>query len=225
MFTPDQQKQAAAMKAIEFAKSGMVIGLGTGSTAKFAVEGIGVRLKSGELQNVHGTPTSFATKDLAEQEGIPLLELGEVKHIDVTFDGADQIDVKTGNCLKGGGGAHYWEKRVAEKSKELVIMVDESKVVESLKGHVVPLEVAEARAEAVLSELERMGLPGARREKMSDSGNVVIDTKFHLDVELDKFHELMMAIEGVLDTGIFVGLVTKVVVADDMGGVKVLSCK
>ena len=123
----DELKKKAAHRAVEFVESGMVVGLGTGSTTAFAVIRIGERLKSGDLKNIVGIPTSIRTETLAGEWGIALCGLEDQPVIDVTIDGADEVDPDL-NLIKGGGGALLREKVVAQASRQNIIIVDESKL-------------------------------------------------------------------------------------------------
>ena len=122
----DQLKKQAAEKAVEEIKDGMIIGLGSGSTLFFALKKISEKLKSGELKNIFGVPSSIDTEKKAIQLGIPLKTLNETPIIDLTIDGADEVDLQL-NVIKGGGGMLLREKIVAQASKKLIIIVDESK--------------------------------------------------------------------------------------------------
>jgi hypothetical protein len=130
----DQLKQKSAHRAVEFVESGMVVGLGTGSTTAFAVIRIGQRIKSGDLKNIVGIPTSIRTETLAGEWGIPLCGLEDQPQIDVTIDGADEVDPDL-NLIKGGGGALLREKVVAQASRKNIIIVDESKLSPRLGTH------------------------------------------------------------------------------------------
>src|SRR6056297_2738902 len=131
-------KQIAGEKAAEYVKDGMVVGLGTGSTAYWAVKKIGEMVEKG--LNIRAVPTSEETKKLAEESNIPLVSLADVKYIDLTIDGADEVDANL-NLIKGGGGALVREKIVAHESKKLIIIVDDSKLVDTLSDFPLPVEV------------------------------------------------------------------------------------
>lgn len=135
-----QLKQKAAEKAVDYVKSGMIVGLGTGSTAIFAIRKIGQMLKSGELKNILGIPTSVAAETEAIKVGIPIVSLEKYPIIDITIDGADEVDDNL-NLIKGGGGAHLREKVVAQASKKLIIVCDFSKISHKLgEKFYVPIE-------------------------------------------------------------------------------------
>ncbi len=215
MISQEEQKRLVGTKSGEFITDGMTLGLGTGSTAKYAVE---AAADTGfELTCV---PTSIATKEQAESLGLDVVERGEVVEIDLTIDGADQFDVNTGNCIKGGGGAHYIEKQVAKKSEKLVIIVDESKVVDSLAGYGIPLEVDPHKREEVEQALEDYEL--VVRDETSDSDNLIVDVKYEGEESVEEFEEFLMGIDGVIDTGFFIGLADVLIVARATGEVEVI---
>lgn len=217
MISQDEQKKLAGYKAVEFLKDGMIVGLGTGSTAKWAVEAVA----ENEL-DVVCVPTSIATRKQAEGLGISLKKLHEVEEIDITIDGADQFEVESGLCIKGGGGAHYIEKQVAKKSRELIIIADESKLVESFRGYKVPLEVDFNGRDDLQSVCEKLGFELSFRDVTSDSGNSIADVVYDRDMSLAEFEIILMEMPGVIDTGIFNGLATKLVVARGDGSVEVI---
>jgi ribose 5-phosphate isomerase A len=137
----NESKRRAAEEAVGYVQSGMVLGLGTGSTAALAVEAVGRKLAEGELVDIAGIPTSTRTRDQANALGIPLTTLEEHPRVDLTIDGADEVDAQ-GDLIKGGGGALLWEKIVAAATKLYIIVVDESKLVERLGARfAVPIEV------------------------------------------------------------------------------------
>lgn len=220
MLSQEEIKKLVGYKAAEFVDSGMVVGLGTGSTAKYVVMALGDRVSDG-FDIEFGVPTSNATADLAESVGIETANEADIDHIDVTIDGADQIDLATGLCIKGGGGAHYLEKKVAKKSDKFVIIVDESKVVENFDGCELPLEVESEYMPTVSETLDEMGLEFDFREEFSDSGNAICDVVFE-EGDISEFAATFMEIDGVLDTGLFEDLVTAVVLGKADGSVEVI---
>ena len=128
MTTQDELKQKAAFKAVEFVESGMVVGLGSGSTTEFAIKRIAERLKGDELNNIVGIPSSIRTEKLAQELGVPLVGFETHQEIDATIDGADEVDPEL-NLIKGGGGALLREKILAQASRRNIIIVDKSKLV------------------------------------------------------------------------------------------------
>ena len=212
-------KRRAAEQAVENVRSGMVVGLGTGSTAKFAVEAIGRKLKHGELSDIVGIPTSIQTRDLAESVGVPLTTLNERPAIDLTIDGADEIDPE-GNLIKGGGGALLWEKMVATASRQLFIVADESKLVTRLgESFPLPVEVIgfgwrtheaplrEIGAEPVL-RLDASGDP-----YVTDEGHYIIDCRFPGGItDLEAVHDTVGKRPGVVETGLFLNMSPQVII-------------
>lgn len=221
MTNQDELKKMAADKACEFVESGMFVGLGTGSTAKFVVENLGQKFKSGELV-IKGAPTSLATKELAESFGIEMVDVKDIDfgELDLVIDGADQIDLESGVCVKGGGGAHYWEKMIAERAKKMIVVVDESKVVSSFEGVKIPLEVDEAKQEEVIEALSDYEL--SFRGVKSDFGNLIADVVFNSEMDIWQFDEFLSGIEGVIETGIFASMVDIIVVSGADGTVEVV---
>lgn len=215
----DEQKKIAGYKAAEFVENGMIVGLGTGSTAKHAVDALGERLT--EDFNITGVPTSDRTADQANGYGIQLLDEPNVESIDVTIDGADQIDPKTGLCIKGGGGAHYLEKKVAKKTAKQIIIADESKLVDNFGGYDVPLEIDESKQDEVRLYFENASMQFEYREEKSDSGNLIGDVVFDGSKTLEEFEAELMRIDGVIDTGVFNSLVDMLIVGKEDGSVEI----
>ena len=215
----EEQKKVAGYKAAEFVENGMVVGLGTGSTAKHAVDALGEKLAENFL--ITGVPTSDRTADQANGYGIQLLTEPNVEAIDVTIDGADQIDPKTGLCIKGGGGAHYLEKKVAKKTAKQIIIADESKVVDNFGGYNVPLEIDETKRDEVRLYFEDASMQFEYREEMSDSGNLIGDVVFDGSKSLEDFEAELMEVDGVIDTGVFNGLVDMLIVGKADGSVEI----
>jgi len=217
MVSQDEQKKLAGYKSVEYVEDGMTVGLGTGSTAKYAVEAIAENgLK------ITGVPTSIRTKEQAESLGIDVVDLNDVDKIDVTIDGADQFDVNTGNCVKGGGGAHYIEKQVAKKSDKLVVIVDESKVVQSLEGYEIPLEIDEDCKEEVQLVMQNFGYEFSYRDEKSDSGNLLGDVSYNGFMSVEEFENQLMSVRGVIDTGFFLGIADVLIVGKNDGAVEVV---
>lgn len=213
-------KQAAGEKSAEYVRDGMTVGLGTGSTAKFAIEAIGRRVAEGI--NVRGVATSVASEALAREARIALVDLNEVERIDVTIDGADEIDPQF-SMIKGGGGALLREKMVAACTDLEVIVVGPSKAVAVLgRGFALPVEVvpfgwrAAARALASLGcapEL-RMAADTAFR---TDGGNCILDCKFAEIADPAALEPAINNIPGVIENGLFVGLADVLIVGHDDG--------
>lgn len=219
----NELKKQAAEKAVEQIKSGMVIGLGTGSTANFAIKKIATLLREGKLKNITGIPTSKATEELSKSLEIPLTSFNKVQCIDLTIDGADEVDEKL-NLIKGGGGALLHEKVIAQASKKEIIVVDESKISKSLgEKWAVPVEVFKFCVELEKKYLESLNAKvGLRKDTngnpyLTDEGNFILDANFGI---IDSPKELAMKLEariGIVEHGIFIGLVSEVVVASLAG--------
>ena len=210
------EKQLSAEAACNYVKDGMIVGLGTGTTAEFAVRKIGNLVRNG--LSIRGIPTSNRTKELAEAEGIPLIDFSESMFIDLTIDGADEIDGNL-NMIKGGGAALLQEKIVASVSKAEIIVVNKSKLVDQLGAFPLPVEVIPFGWQVVFNQLESLhGNPDLRlnkgQPKVTDQGNYIIDCHFR-KIENPKLleHQLNM-IPGVVENGLFINLCTKMILAD-----------
>jgi len=212
-------KKAAAEKAVEYVKDGMVLGLGTGSTTYFAVEAIGRLVKQG--YDLKGVPTSKATEEQARKLGIPLLELDHVGSIDLTIDGADEVDPEL-NLIKGMGGALLREKMVAHISKQEIIVVDDSKLVEILgTKSPLPIEVTRFGHGRTRKHLEELGcrpeLKGGAEPFITDNGNIIYNCRFERIDDPDELDIKLKNIPGVVETGLFLKMATKVVIAGKNG--------
>jgi ribose 5-phosphate isomerase A len=213
------KKKAAAERAVEFVQSGMVVGLGTGSTAYFAIEALGNRIKEG--LEIIGVATSSSTEQLAKKFGVPLVPLDEVKLIDVTIDGADEVDPNF-NLIKGMGGALLREKVVAYASLEEIIIIDDSKLVDVLGiRSPLPIEVAPFGHKLTKIALEGLGcqarLKGGEKPFRTDNGNLIYECKFER-IEDPEFLEVEIhLIPGVVESGLFIDLATKVVIGQEGG--------
>jgi len=210
-------KAVAARRAVLLVKTGMTVGLGSGSTATFAIRFIGERIRSEGIRVV-GVPTSNSTNALAEAEGIPLVDLTRTDGIDLTIDGADEVDACL-NLIKGGGGALVREKLVAAASKQLVIICDDSKMHSSLGKFPLPVAVVPFGWHTTRERLLRIcptvslrKLPNGDTPFVTDDGNLILD--LHLDCIPDPgaLEAAIRSIVGVVDVGLFVGLASRVVV-------------
>lgn len=221
-----QAKRAAGRAAAEHIQSGMRVGLGTGSTVFFTLERLAERIAAEKLSIV-GVPTSLDTERKARERGIPLATLDEVGELDLTIDGADEIDARL-DMIKGGGGALLREKVVASVSKRELIVVDAAKVVTRLGlRFLLPVEVVPFARASVRRALERMGArpnlrqAGPNQVYVTDNGNEIFDCAFAngiadaaaLETELD-------TIPGVVETGLFVGLAHALIVGYDDGRIE-----
>lgn len=207
----EKAKKNAALEATKNVKNGFKIGLGSGSTAAYAIEEIGKRIKKEKL-HVQGVPTSYQAFMLAVQHGIPATTLEEQPTLDLTIDGADQIDPEL-NLIKGMGGALAREKIVASASKKLIIIADQNKKVKTLgeNNHPVPLETLPFAASLVMRRIKEIGgKPVLREGKMkvgpviTDNGNVIIDANFGLVHDSTELEHKLKSIPGILETGLFV---------------------
>ena len=218
-----QYKQQAAEHAVEFVQPGMVIGLGSGSTAVFAMRRIARLHKEGRLNNIIGFATSKAVLREAQQLSIPMLAEEMERTIDLTIDGADEVDPDL-NLIKGGGGALLREKIVAQNSRRLMIVCDESKVSSRLGTHrAVPVEVLFYGWHSQLRYLEslvarvtvRQGGDGSRF--VTDSGNMILDCNFGPIASPAELAATLSARAGIVEHGLFLGLATDVIIAGREG--------
>ncbi len=221
----EKLKKMAGIKAAEFVKDGMVVGLGTGSTAYYFVEEIGRRIKEEGLQ-ITAVTTSSVTSKQAEGLNIPLKSIDQVDFVDVTVDGADEVDSQF-NGIKGGGGALLMEKVVATPSKEYIWVVDESKLVDKLGAFKLPVEVVQYGAEQVFRRFERAGYKPSFREKdghrfVTDMQNFIIDLALDVIEDPIAFGQELDHIVGVVEHGLFNQMVDKVIVAG-RDGVQILT--
>lgn len=217
-------KKLAGIKAAEFVEDGMVVGLGTGSTAYYFVEEIGRRIKEEGLQ-ITAVTTSSVTSKQAEGLGIPLKSIDEVDQVDVTVDGADEVDPQF-NGIKGGGGALLMEKVVATPSKDYIWVVDESKLVQKLGAFKLPVEVVQYGAKQVFRRFVEAGYKPSFREKngqrfITDMQNFIIDLDLGVIENPVEFGRELDHIVGVVEHGLFTQMVNKVIVAGQ-GGVNIL---
>lgn len=206
----EEAKRRAALEAVKHVKDGFTIGLGSGSTSAYAIEEIGRKIKLEGL-HVQGVPTSYQALLLAIKNEIPITTLEAHPSLDLTIDGADQIDERL-NLIKGMGGALAREKIVASASKKLIIVADENKKVKNLgeKNHPVPIEVLPFAAPLVSRRIEEMGGKPILREGkgkagpvITDNGNFIIDANFGILKEPGKLENELKKIPGVVETGIF----------------------
>jgi ribose 5-phosphate isomerase A len=217
------QKQEAGERAVDWIESGMTVGLGTGSTAIWAIRRIGALFAAGELRDIVGVPTSDASAAAAADLGIPLATLATVTAIDVTIDGADEVDPAL-NLIKGGGGALLHEKIVAQASRRNVIVVDAAKPSPRLGTlHVLPVEVVPFSGAAERAYLESIGATVATRTApdgsafVTDEGNVILDCDFGPIDDLGRLDALLHARAGIAEHGLFLGLTTDLLIAGPDG--------
>ena len=204
-----QEKEAAGRAAAELVRDGDIVGLGTGSTAYFAVVALGERVKAG--LKIIGIPTSIQTADLARTLGIPLTTLDEHPEIDITIDGADEVDPKL-NLIKGGGGALLREKVVASVTKKMVVVADSGKVVAALGKFPLPVEVISFARTVVEKRIVALGAMPKLRTKpdgspyLTDNGNQILDCSFGKIVDPPTLARELNGTPGVVEHGLFIGL-------------------
>lgn len=222
-------KQAIGRRVAAMVEDGMVLGIGTGSTAAFAIEEIGLRMEREGLQ-LRGVATSFAAEQLARRNHIPLTNLDETPDLDLAFDGADEVDRHL-SLIKGRGAAHTREKVVAEAARRFVVLVDSSKCVETLGARMpLPVEVLPMAVTPVASRLEQLGATVELRQGVSKDGPVVTDQGFWiLDARFPSIRDATVldaqlnAIPGVLGHGLFVGIATDVLVGHSVDRIEHLA--
>lgn len=218
-------KQQVGKAAADRVQSGSVVGLGTGSTTAYAIQFLGDRLKSGDLTDIKGVPTSFQASVLAKQYGIPLTTLDEIDGIDIAIDGADEVDPQK-NLIKGGGAAHTREKVVDSLAKEFIVVVDSSKLVEKLGStFALPVEVLPMAIAPVTKALEALGgkpelRMGVKKDGpvITDQGNMVLDVNFTAIDDPASLEATINNIPGVLENGLFVGVTDVVLIGEIKDG-------
>ena len=220
MDSQNQMKQVVANAAIKEVKSNMILGLGSGSTAALMIKSLADEIRSGKLQNIKGVATSFQSEVLALELNIPLVDLASVSQIDLAIDGADEVDPRF-QLIKGGGACHVREKLVASKANKLLIVVDETKLVQNLnQSFPLPVEVlpnAWKQVQDVISEMNgSCNLRMATKKAgpiVTDQGNLILDVLFKDGIKNPKDIEMRINnIPGVLENGLFVDLTDKVLV-------------
>lgn len=220
-------KEVAGEAAAERIQSGMLVGLGTGSTVAYFLRALGNRCEQG-LQ-ITAVASSRQTELIAQELGIPLIEMREISFLDVTVDGADEVDPHY-QMIKGGGGALLREKVLASNSGEMLVIIDQGKCKEKLGNCPVPVEVLPFASTAVLTRLERLGYKGQLR-KLPDGRNFITDNGNEMiDIDLSSLSQSPREIDkrvrtvvGVLETGFFFDLATTFIIGQEDGGVEVVS--
>src|SRR5579872_5051669 len=199
-------KKLAAARAVSYIRPGMTLGLGTGSTAYWAIKGIGEQVKNG--LSVRAIATSVQSENLARELNIPIVPFSEIDHLDITIDGADEVDEDL-NLIKGGGGALLREKIVASATRFYIIIVDETKLVRHLGKFPLPVEVAPFGWELTFRRLRELG--GSPRMRMAgdapfltDNQHYILDTSFGSIAEPARLHERVSSITGVMEDGFFI---------------------
>ena len=213
----EYEKLLAAREAVKFVKENQIIGLGTGSTAKYAVEEIGKLVAGGMM--LKAVPTSNQTAKLAESLNIKLISLDEVETIDLTIDGADEFDANL-NLIKGGGGALFREKMVARLSKKVIIIADSTKKVEKLGAFKIPTEVVPIAVSFAEKQIEKLGGKTILRKRngkvfTTDAGNKILDADFGLIENVNEISDKLNSIEGIVCHGLFINLAQIVIMGKD----------
>lgn len=214
-------KQTAGRKAVDFIESGMIIGLGTGSTVLYTLEELGRRLKKGALNDITCMASSIRTEQHANQLGLPLTDFQHMTQIDITIDGADEVDERL-NLIKGGGGALLREKILAQNSTRFIIVVDQSKLSNFLgEKWSVPVEVlpfawqAEARYIASIGGEFRIRKSGGKEPYQTDQHNYILDCQFGIIENPESMSDLLDKRAGIMGHGLFIHLATDVIVGNN----------
>lgn len=217
-------KQLAAEKAVEYVQDGMKVGLGTGSTAYWAIKKLGERVSGG--LKITAVATSQASEDQARELGIPLVSFGEVDRLDLTIDGADELDGEL-QLIKGGGGALLREKIVAMGSDRMIVIADESKAVNTLGKFPLPVEIVPFAWEWTVADLAKLGcMPELRRsgEELykTDNGNYIADCYFEAIASAPELALSLQRIPGVVEHGLFIGIASIAVIGKSDGTIEIV---
>ncbi|SDQ18675.1 ribose-5-phosphate isomerase RpiA [Virgibacillus salinus] len=216
----DRNKIKVAEEAVRYIKNGMTVGLGSGSTIDWMLKKLGESVNEG--LDIKGIPTSYKTEKLAREYGIPLTDSSNVIEIDLAIDGADEIDEQL-NLLKGGGGSLVREKIVDSVAKELIIIADESKLVPALGDFLLPVEVVQFGWELTAHHISQLNCVPYLRKKdnneifITDNDNYILDCSFEKIPQPTRLHEKLKLMTGVVETGLFVGMVDRVIIGSDNG--------
>lgn len=222
----EKGKRAAAKAATLLVKSGMKIGLGTGSTSEYFIQAIGDLVKKG--LKIQAVATSKKSDDLATKSGIEMCDINHFKRLDLAIDGADEIDPEK-QMIKGGGGALLREKIVAHMADEMIVIADETKLVQQLGSFAIPVEVTPFAVEVTMGFLENLGAHCLLRKiqgitpYITDNGNYIVDLKFqNLNFDPIKLNLKLKAIPGVLETGLFINMAGRVIIGYEDGRTKTI---
>ncbi|GJR06283.1 probable ribose-5-phosphate isomerase 2 [Tanacetum coccineum] len=231
ILTQDELKKIAAYKAVEYVESNMILGLGTGSTAKHAIDRIGELLRQGKLSNIIGIPTSTITHEQALSLNIPLSDLDTHPVLDLAIDGADEVDPNM-NLVKGRGGSLLREKMIEGCCKKFVVIVDESKLVDYVGGSglALPVEVVPFCWKFTASKLQTLFKDAGCVAKLrvisgsvdhpyvTDNGNYIVDLYFKKDIgDLKAAGDAMLRFAGVVEHGMFIDMATTLIIAGELG--------
>lgn len=221
MYMSNEAKVAAGRKAAEFIENGMIVGLGTGSTAECFIHSLISRIQKG--LRIKGVSSSRASAELAKKGGLEILDINSVPRIDITVDGADEVDPKK-RLIKGAGGAHVREKILASASDELIVIVDPSKLVPSVGRGKLPIEVLFYGSPSIRTKIEDLGYPGKWRLNddgtlyITENGNLLFDLKFESPPPSpEQLHDSIRSIPGVVDTGFFFNLAGRIIIGHTDG--------
>lgn len=217
-------KQLAAEKAVEYVLDGMKVGLGTGSTAYWAIRKLGERVREG--LKITAVATSRASEEQARELGIPLVAFGDIDHLDLTIDGADELDMKL-QLIKGGGGALLREKIVASNSTRMIVVADESKAVGTLGKFPLPVEIVPFAWEWTVAEIAKLGCkPELRRngEELykTDNGNYIADCRFEAIDSAPKLALDLQRIPGIVEHGLFIGIADLAIIGKNDGSIEII---
>jgi len=226
IFAAMNSKQLAAETAVNHIQNGMTVGLGTGSTSAFAIEAIGKKVKEG--LSIKAVASSVRSEEMAKELGITIIPFAEVETIDIYIDGADEVD-KDLNLIKGGGGALLREKVLSFNSKEFIVIVDGSKLVEHLGKFLLPVEIIPFASELTIRKIQKLGCNTTVRKNgeevyITDNSNIIIDCNFTKIEKVNELNQALHAIPGVVENGLFpASMVAKVIVGYENGEVKLIN--
>ncbi|UQZ36379.1 ribose 5-phosphate isomerase A [Paenibacillus sp. PK3_47] len=217
-------KQLAAEKAVEYVEDGMKVGLGTGSTAYWAIRKLGERVQQG--LKITAVATSRASEEQARELGIPLVAFGDIDSLDLTIDGADELDSRL-QLIKGGGGALLREKIVAVNSTRMIVVADESKAVETLGKFPLPVEIIPFAWEWTLAQLNKLGCSAALRRSgddlyKTDNGNYIADCRFDTITSAPELALSLQSIPGVVEHGLFIGIADMAIIGKNDGSIEIV---
>lgn len=215
----DLYKKAAAQKAVEYVEDGMVLGLGSGTTVYWMLKRLGELVDQG--LNIKGIPSSLRTEEWAKEFGIPLTDFSEVETLDLAIDGADEIDPDF-QLTKGGGGSLVREKLVNAHAKQVIIIADQTKMVDRLGSFALPVEVLQFAWQRTADKIAALGAVPVLRERdgkvfVSNNGNYILDCAFGSIEDPRDLHNKLKLLLGVVETGLFIDMTDKVILAGPEG--------